>query len=266
MRWIIGDVHGMLGPLAGLLDAIRDEDSSPTLCFVGDYVNRGPDSRGVIDLLLTLPNARFCRGNHDDIFDCMLHGESFADIGHDGDRLAAFRWFCRHGLDATYLSYGADPDELKRFIRRPSLDGLARLNGLVPEPHRRFIRGLPPVIENDDIFIAHGKWAVNEVTELPDITTQLGRSASRRHRILWERFSEEEILGGKYWYRVGFFGHTPVDNYSLANGEFLPIAGPQIVLLDTAVALHARGRLTAWCVEQQGFVQCDRKGRVILAE
>ena len=108
MRWIIGDVHGMLRPLLGLLSGISQADSAPQLFFVGDYVNRGPESRGVIDLLLTLKNARFIRGNHDDIFDLVVNGQCYADNAARNDRVAAFQWFMKYGLDNTLLSYGCD--------------------------------------------------------------------------------------------------------------------------------------------------------------
>jgi serine/threonine protein phosphatase 1 len=63
----IGDVHGCSLALDALLDSIatRDED---TLVFLGDYVDRGPDSRGVIERLIalsSLPNFVALRGNHD---------------------------------------------------------------------------------------------------------------------------------------------------------------------------------------------------------
>ncbi|MEZ0265596.1 MAG: metallophosphoesterase, partial [Phycisphaerae bacterium] len=45
MRWIIGDVHGMLRPLETLLAEVRRVDSKARFYFVGDYVNRGPSSR-----------------------------------------------------------------------------------------------------------------------------------------------------------------------------------------------------------------------------
>src|SRR4051794_13360276 len=38
MRWVIGDIHGMLRPLAALLDEVRRDDRSPEFHFVGDYV------------------------------------------------------------------------------------------------------------------------------------------------------------------------------------------------------------------------------------
>ena len=105
MRWIIGDLHGMLRPLETLVQEIPRIDSEAVYYFVGDYVNRGPDSKGVVDLLLSLKNAKCIRGNHDDIFDQILHGTSYAENATRGDRFMAFQWFLEHGLTDTLLSY-----------------------------------------------------------------------------------------------------------------------------------------------------------------
>src|SRR5438874_11014594 len=128
MRWIIGDIHGMLRPLEVLLDAIRSADAAPRFLFVGDYVNRGPDSKRVIDVLLALPKSRFIRGNHDDIFDQVLHDRCFAPNASEGNRIAAFQWFMQHGLDNTLLSYGIGWDELDDVHQCPSP---ARLDALL---------------------------------------------------------------------------------------------------------------------------------------
>src|SRR5687768_3911030 len=106
MRWVIGDIHGMLSPLENLLAAVERKDPKRELLFVGDYVNRGPQSKGVIDLLLSLSNARFVRGNHDDIFDQVICGQSIAGKPGEEHRISAFQWFMQHGLDKTFLSYG----------------------------------------------------------------------------------------------------------------------------------------------------------------
>ena len=77
--YAIGDVHGCARTLDALLDALaQDADGTlgpkDTLVFVGDYVDRGPDSPGVIDRLIALehgqaagtgPRCVFLRGNHD---------------------------------------------------------------------------------------------------------------------------------------------------------------------------------------------------------
>ncbi len=77
MRTIaIGDVHGCSKALRGLIDAIAPS-SSDRLVFLGDYVDRGPDSRGVIDFLLELEShceTRFLLGNHDIMFRGVIRG------------------------------------------------------------------------------------------------------------------------------------------------------------------------------------------------
>lgn len=120
MRWIIGDIHGMLRPLEALVSAIHRADPQATLLFAGDFVNRGPDSRRVVDLLLSLENARFIRGNHDDVFDQILHGSSYCENGSRHDPLTAFRWFMQHGMRETFISYGVSPAEMDALGQHPT--------------------------------------------------------------------------------------------------------------------------------------------------
>ncbi|CAL5871929.1 uncharacterized protein PFLUO_LOCUS6184 [Penicillium psychrofluorescens] len=62
---IVGDVHGMRKSLEALLDKVRfDKRKGDHLILVGDLVNKGPDSPGVIDLAIKL-GASAVRGNHD---------------------------------------------------------------------------------------------------------------------------------------------------------------------------------------------------------
>jgi hypothetical protein len=120
------------------------------------------------------------------------------------------------------------------------------------------------VIEEDEFFVAHGKWDPNDFAESPSITEQLVTDPARRHQLLWSRFSQEELAATKAWQRIGYFGHTPVDNYPalLGNRDPVPLRGTKIVLLDTAAALLPNGRLTAFCHEQQMCLQTDRQGRL----
>jgi hypothetical protein len=269
MRWIIGDVHGMLAPLQRLLDEVGKIDAQAQFYFVGDYINRGPDSKGVIDLLLSLTGAKFVRGNHDDIFDQVLNSTSYAGNAANGDRMVAFQWFLEHGLDTTFQSYGVDYAMLESCQKRPSSEKLNSIVSAVPESHRRFIRELPPVIEETDLFIAHAKWDPYETDSLPNMFKQLEKNAVWRHKLLWGRYSEEEIGHAKAWKRTGYFGHTPVFAYaaSQTTGEvlMLPIAGNRLVLLDTGVALSAAGRLTAFCADNRTFVQVDHFAKTVSA-
>src|SRR5215510_11480080 len=67
----IGDIHGELSHLKTLWSRFPALDESDTIVFLCDYVDRGPDSRGVLEFLLALPEhcpakLVFLRGNHED--------------------------------------------------------------------------------------------------------------------------------------------------------------------------------------------------------
>lgn len=254
----------MKSPLERLLDEVGRIDSQARFYFVGDYINRGPDSKGVIDLLLSLSGAKFVRGNHDDIFDQVLTSTHFASNAANGDRMAAFNWFMEFGLDQTFLSYGVDYGLLGRCS---TIKQLLEIISSVPEVHQRFIHDLPPVIEESDLFVAHAKWDPYETDAMPSLMEMLKSNDAARHKLLWGRFTEEEIAITKAWRRTGYFGHTPVYAYAASQktGEvlMLPIAGNKIVLLDTGVALNANGRLTAFCADHHSFVQVDHYAKVV---
>jgi serine/threonine protein phosphatase 1 len=102
LTYAIGDVHGCLEKLTPLLDrCLAHGASSPKrFVFVGDYIDRGPDSRGVIDRLIRLrddaPGEVIClRGNHEAM---LLEALGMGD---------AALWF-RNGASATLASYGID--------------------------------------------------------------------------------------------------------------------------------------------------------------
>jgi serine/threonine protein phosphatase 1 len=261
MRWVIGDIHGMLRPMEALLGGVLSRDASAQFIFVGDYINRGPDSRGVIDRLINLPNATFLRGNHDDIFDLVLSGQCFCDE-ETSDPLQAFSWFINHGLVNTLESYGIDFPSIEQLVHRLTPQLLRVTLSVVPESHRRFLRQLRPMIEFDDAFVMHAMWGADE-PDAPPMLEKVSATSALRYRTIWGRYTADQIRQEKPWSRTGFFGHTPVTNYA-GNAGLLPVGGPGIVLLDTAAAMG--GRLTAVCIETRQVVQADRNGAVEIGE
>ncbi len=267
MNWVIGDVHGMYDPLRRLLDRVHAADASPVLTFAGDYVNRGPDAMNVIDLLLTLgPQTRFCRGNHDDVFDLVLHGTCAAPRAAGNTPGEAYAWFSGYGLDHTFHSYGIKPATLRTAAAEATADRLGELVASVPEAHRRFVRGLPLVVEREAFFVTHGYWPPERKCWPPDVAAELAGDGELQQLVLWGRFSREQIAAEKpAWGKPGLVGHTPIHTYYPVPAEapMVPIAGPKLTLLDTACALTPRGRLTAFCVEQQRGVQVTREGEEV---
>ena len=104
--YAIGDVHGRLDLLDRLLetidrDALKARDQTAVRIFLGDYIDRGPDTAGVIARLIELqhrdPNAVFLRGNHE---------QMLLDFLNDRN---CYHALCQIGGEQTLLSYDVTP-------------------------------------------------------------------------------------------------------------------------------------------------------------
>ena len=112
MLYAVGDIHGERELLEELLAnlPLRDGDR---LVFVGDYVDRGPDSRGVVDTLLELQKewpCIFLIGNHESMFLDFLGWKRTEYFGGDA--------FLMNGGDRTLASYGyfdSEEPDVKSF-------------------------------------------------------------------------------------------------------------------------------------------------------
>ena len=148
--YAIGDVHGCRDELERLLSLIDADDAArgpaaTSLIFLGDLVDRGPDSAGVVARLLELarqrPTTRFLKGNHEEVFLLAL----------GGDR-EALRLFCRVGGRETLMSYGLSREDYDAL----DYDDLAeRLPDLVPAPHRDFLDGFEDLVISGDYAFVH---------------------------------------------------------------------------------------------------------------
>jgi serine/threonine protein phosphatase 1 len=148
--YAIGDIHGRRDLLEDLLEIIsRDDARRPqaetVLIFLGDLVDRGPESREVIVRLMTLRDsrarARFLLGNHDEVFlKAVL-----------GDR-KAMRMLTRIGGRETILSYGVSAEDYQAC----DFDELARLlSAKVPRSHLDFLKSFENYAEVGDYLFVH---------------------------------------------------------------------------------------------------------------
>lgn len=147
--YAIGDIHGRRDCLDDLLARIDDDDrargpAATTLVFLGDLVDRGPESRGVVERLQQLSRLRLC------IFLMGNHEEVFVDAW-EGDESAA-RLFHRIGGRETLLSYGVTPAEYDAadFARMITL-----LATHVPAEHVAFLRGFRDTHRSGDYLFVH---------------------------------------------------------------------------------------------------------------
>ena len=152
--YAVGDVHGCLAELDRLLALIGDDADAALargtdcrIILLGDVIDRGPDSRGVLERLASWPRqsrlAMHCLlGNHEAAFADFLEGPA-----------AGAAWL-RYGGIETLASYGlrasvgvTDPRRLRALAEQ--------LAAAIPAAHRRFLAGLPPMIEIGDYAFVH---------------------------------------------------------------------------------------------------------------
>ena len=148
--YAIGDIHGRLDLLDSLLFRIeadeRARESAKTqLIFLGDLVDRGPDSAGVVQRALELKQSgrrvRFLMGNHEEVFLKALSGS-----------IEALRFFLRIGGRATAISYGIAENDYDSLC----FDGLSeRLLALVPPEHVAFLESFEDQIRIGDYLFVH---------------------------------------------------------------------------------------------------------------
>jgi serine/threonine protein phosphatase 1 len=191
--YAIGDIHGRADLLASLLAQIAADAAKSvgvrrrSLVFVGDYIDRGPDSRRVVELLLrALPrdfDVHFLKGNHEAI---ML------DFVEDPSRLG--QWLA-NGAEATFRSYGVDVVGLVRGGAEPEIWRRAFLAAF-PEEHRRFFESLELAVSLGDYLFVHA-----------GIRPGVPLEAQNPQDLIWIRgeFLRSEADFGK----VVVHGHTP---------------------------------------------------------
>ena len=147
--YAVGDVHGRADLLARLFSGIdADLDANPVprpvQVFLGDYIDRGPDSQKVLDLLIKRSQRHetiFLKGNHEILFENFLQNP---------ETIATWR---RVGGIETLLSYGLRPS----FKPDPAEQAaLARqLADVLPPAHRRFFECLERSFVCGDFFFVH---------------------------------------------------------------------------------------------------------------
>lgn len=192
MLYAFGDIHGELEKLDELLDSIQIERSD-RLVFLGDYIDRGPDSVGVIERLISLRDQYDCvflLGNHESMFLDFLGWTDEAYFGGDA--------FLLNGGDRTLAGYG--------YFDRDTPD---RETFRLPKDHEDFLLGLRlSYVEGDYVFVHAG---LNR-EHLRSGDLQFALRKSRPEDVLWNRTTGEmpHDLGVTMVY-----GHTPSEDFGV---------------------------------------------------
>ena len=148
--YAIGDVHGRLDLLEELLGAIEAdmadrERADDYIVFLGDLIDRGPDSKGVIDRLRVLDETRyrpvFLIGNHEEVLLRLLAGER-----------GLMKSWLRFGGAECARSYGMDPKTLDTSGEEQAL---AELRAAIPVDHVEFLRSFVDTFRFGDYLFVH---------------------------------------------------------------------------------------------------------------
>jgi serine/threonine protein phosphatase 1 len=148
--YAIGDIHGRRDLLEALLKQIDEDDQArgpakTTLIILGDLMDRGADSRGVIELLMQLETASdnivFLAGNHEELMIRTWEGER---------NMAST--FNRAGGKETLMSYGVTAETYDSWDLGEMTEQLGRL---VPADHIRFLKGFRDWHKAGDYLFVH---------------------------------------------------------------------------------------------------------------
>lgn len=204
--YVIGDVHGCSEELKILLHQLP-LDSSATLLFLGDYVDRGPDSKGVIDTVLNMSELYrviALKGNHEWLMEQYLKNP--LDPTASGN-------FILNGGSPTLASYSLDGSTFE-----------------IPSAHLAFLKSLKIFYSTNTHFYVHAGIPPDYDFSAQNDATLDPKTA---HQMLWIRsvFLESKVK----WPKMVVHGHTPVPQAEVH---------PNRINLDTGCVFGRK--LTAW--------------------
>jgi len=235
--YAIGDIHGHLDLLKRAHDRIATDmaqHGAAPIVHVGDLVDRGPDSAGVIEYLRSGIAAGqdwlVLKGNHDRMFTMFLNDPSDQDPGlrHDLSYLHP-----RIGGGQTLASYG-----VRNASDRPILPVHAEAVAVVPPAHRSFLQALPTMHHRGDVVFVHA--GIRPGIALADQTET---------DLVWirEPFLMDPVSHGP----LIVHGHTAID---------APTHYGNRLNIDTSAAYG--GPLTAVVIEGRAVFHLTETGRV----
>jgi serine/threonine protein phosphatase 1 len=170
----VGDIHGCISYLEDLIAMIKIDPKDDRLVFIGDYVDRGPDVKGVVEFILELQQKYevVCLiGNHERLL------LDYYDYGNNKEL-----WFANGGTSTVY-SYGV--------VKTPEGKKID-----IPERHLNFFRTLLPYYETEEYIFVHAGLKPGIILQAQELID-----------LVWIR---EDFIFSQYDFgkRV-IFGHTP---------------------------------------------------------
>jgi len=174
----VGDIHGCLEHLERLIARVQPTEADRVV-FLGDYIDRGPDGKGVIDYLLDFgrrfPDSVFLKGNHEAMFLDFLAGR-----------------------DQVLYLYNGGGTTLESYREEAGIR--------IPKAHLDFLEALPAWYETERFVFVHA-----------GLRPGIPLEKQQEQDLLWIR--EEFIVSDFDWGKTVVFGHTPLREPLLRNNK-----------------------------------------------
>jgi serine/threonine protein phosphatase 1 len=219
--YVIGDIHGRLDLLDRLIDEIdsdaKKHEANSLTVTLGDYIDRGPDSRGVLDCLLSNPfpgDYVALKGNHEALLEAFLEDPT---IGAQWRQLGGLETLHSFGIPVAAMMVGRNYNEAAEQLRAT----------LSPE-HKKFLASLKTSLTVDRYFLCHAGIRPGVLLE-----------RQSPQDLLWIR--DEFLSSRKDFGKIVVHGHTPTVE---------PEVLPNRINIDTGA--FATGRLTCVVLEGDG--------------
>lgn len=227
--YVIGDVHGRLTQLKALIESLEYDPQRDRLVFLGDLIDRGEDSPGVVSYVIELQqesqNLICLRGNHE---------QMLLDLIEYGDLL----WLVpENGGAVTIAQYGC------KYIEETSTLSLQ-----IPVAHLEFFNATLSYFEDENAFYVHAGLTVGKHPAECDEET-----------LRWKR---DPNFFKRYQGKLCFFGHTPTRYLPVQNNRKLQ----DVYVCGTAVGVDTgcgpEDPLSCVHVESMMVYQCYFDGRI----
>lgn len=234
--YVIGDIHGRLDLYKALIGAIESEIASTQgldiqVVLLGDLVDRGPDSAGVIERTRQWQqtrNVRVLAGNHEEMFLAAF------------EKPEALRHFLKHGGFETVLSYGLSRQQMAKLSLEEIFE---RLPQIVPQWVRDYVADFETMIPAGDYVFVHA-----------GIDPDVPLGEQKRSDLLWirERFLSHEGPLEK----VVVHGHTIFDRVmDCGNRIGIDTGAFRSGVLSALVLEGEQRRILQACVGHGGVVE-----------
>jgi serine/threonine protein phosphatase 1 len=237
-RWYaVGDVHGRLDLFEALIEAIERDDAeaqpaTSTVVLLGDLVDRGPNSAGVVDRARAWQAERRMRllaGNHEEMFLYAL------------EDVAVMRHFLRHGGRETALSYGIPRADYDRATVEELQSMLA---AAVPADHRQFLAAAKNYLVAGDYLFVHA-----------GIAPQVPLEEQQEHHMRWIR--EPFLDHSEPHAHFVVHGHTITETIDERHNRIGIDTGAYRSGCLTALVLEGTSRRVIQAVERDGSITIE---------